>query len=67
MPTPEEVERYKRMTMAERFAETMRLTDEHWASMSPEERTRFLAANAEEHRLSSEALLRRLARAPEPD
>jgi hypothetical protein len=61
MPTPEQVERYRRMTVGERFAETMRLNQELWDSMTPEERTRFLAAEAEEHRLSSEALCRGLA------
>ena len=64
-PTPEEIERYKRMTVAERLAETFRLSDLAWElldSLPAEERARRLAIEEEEHRLSNEALLRALYR-----
>jgi hypothetical protein len=61
-----DVERYRRMTPAERLRETFELcafAERSLAALPPEERARRLALIEREHRESNAELLRGLARA----
>ena len=65
MLSRENIERYRRMSMEERFEETrelIRFAEEALALLPPEERRRRLAIISQQHRESNEALARGLAR-----
>jgi hypothetical protein len=65
--SPEDLERYRRMTPAERLRETFQLcavADRALDALPEAERSRRLAIIEEEHRASNAELLRRLSQGP---
>ena len=67
MLSKEQIERYRRMTIKERWAEFEELMDLAWRTLMalpPEERNRRLDVARRQHELSNQALLEGLRKCP---